>query len=677
MPQDVVDEGTETVEDPFAGAPLGRLVFERTYARPTPHGRKETWYETVQRVVDGNLSLVSPSFHEPTERERLLYLITNRIAIPAGRHLWASGTTSHALQNCFRAGWSTGYAGHAAFNFDQLMKGGGVGANYSSTYFAKMPRFQARIAVRFTCDPTHQDYEALQASNLLVGRNLDDPIGPEVKRTVDDSREGWVEALNTLIWHSINSVPVSIVYNVSQVRPEGAPIVGFGGTAAGPGPLMLMLLQVTDLLNKQRGKRPTPLFAMEVDHAIADCVVAGNVRRSARMSILHWKDPEIFDFIDCKADKTKHWSTNISVEVDTDFFAALSSNDPHANAVLDRTIQGMLRDGEPGFYNSELAAEGEISDVRATNPCGELALEEWESCILGHVNLAKGTERERMEAFRLMARFLVRTTCAPIQDPKQREVVQRNRRIGVGFFGLQEFMATEGWSYSHVDFDGFNYLPTELSNRMQSWKLTVRNAADEYADEMQIPRPIKVTTVAPTGTIAKLAGTTEGVQPIFARHFIRRVRYADSDTSRPLQYPSEPCIYSQNTTVVSIPCEDPVVGRLNGQSHLLVDASELTVDKALQLQALIQENYTDNSISHTINVPPDSVTPRELREALLVYLPRLKGTTVMVDASRPQSPYERITKQEYLQLVSAEEVHYSETDDSLLEGCASGACPIK
>lgn len=670
MLENVVDQGV-MAEDPFQDAPLGRLVFERTYSRNLPNGLKETWDQTVQRVVDGNLSLVSPAHIEPAERERLMYLIRNRIAIPAGRHLWASGTTSMALQNCFRAGWSHGFQAHVAFNFDQLMRGGGVGSNYSSSYFEKMPRFLSRIQPRFVCREDHPDYGSMAALRLFDTAVGDDPY-PSVSIQIADSREGWVHALEQLIWHSINSVPLTIVYDVSFIRCKGSPIEGFGGTAAGPMPLMLMLNEVAQLLEAQRGKRPTPLFAMEVDHQIATCVVAGNVRRSARMSIVHWKDPAIFEFIHCKEDFTKHWSTNISVEVDQEFFDALARMDIHANDVLDHTIQGMLRNGEPGLYNSSLASEGETGDVRATNPCGELALEEWESCILGHVNLAKGTEEERDEAFRLMSRFLVRTTCAPIQDQKQREIVQRNRRIGVGFFGLQEYMAREGWSYG----DEPDTL-APLGERMDGWKQIVRTAADKYAAEMGIPAPIKVTTVAPTGTIAKLAGTTEGVQPIYARHYIRRVRYAENDPSRPTQYPVEPCISTRGTVVVSIPCEDPVVSRVNGKEHLLVDAAELSPGKALQLQALIQEKYTDNSISHTVNVSEGSTTPAALREALLTYLPRLKGTTIMVDSTRPQSPYERISKQEYLDLLKVENVVYSTTDDSLLEGCVGGSCPIK
>lgn len=645
-------------------APLAQLVFDRTYSRNKGDGTKETWEECVIRVVDGNLDLVPRQFHEPNERERLQYLIGNRIALPGGRHLWASGTTSMALQNCFRAGFDHGFQSHCAFVFDQLMKGGGVGANYSSSYYTNMPAFLSRIVPRFICDETHKDYETMQALRLFETEQ-DDPW-TKIHITVEDSREGWVDALEQIIRHSICSVPLTLVFDVSPVRPAGSPIVGFGGTAAGPMSLMLMLIEVAILIEKQRGKKPDPIFTMSVDHEIATCVVAGNVRRSARMSIVHWKDPYIFDFITCKTDPMKHWSTNISVEIDQEFFDALSNNDSHAHKVLDAVVKGMLTNGEPGFYNSELAAQGERGDVRATNPCGELALESWESCILGHVNLAKGTDEERTEAFRLMARFLYRTTFAPIQDPKQREVVLRNRRIGVGWFGLQEFMASRGMSYAGPEDD-----MTLLAAHLIDWSYIVEISADAYADEMGTPRPIKYTTVAPTGTIAKLAGTTEGGQSIYARHFIRRIRYSENDSNIPRQWPNEPCLYTTNTLVVSIPCEDPVVTRQNGNAHLLVDAAELSSEHALRLQAIIQKYYADNAISNTINLP-EGTDPAQLREQLVRYLPKLKGTTIMVDNSRPQSPFERITEEQF-RLLSKNGFESAQNE----EDACQGSCPIR
>lgn len=647
--------------------PLADIVYRRTYSREKPDGTQETWQDTVERCVDGNLALVPEQFIEENERERLLYLIGNRIAIPAGRHLWASGaqTTGSAFYNCHRAGWSTGFSGHCAFNFEQLMLGGGVGANYSSEYFAKMKPFLGRIVPRFVCSEDHKDYESLKH---LLNTALDDPF-PSATLVVEDSREGWVEALRRLLDLSVSSVPQTVVYDVSKVRPAGSPIRGFGGTASGPLPLMEMLIEIAQLIRDNLGHRPNPIFAMEVDHATAKCVVAGNVRRSARMSILHWNDPYIFEFIHCKEDQSKHWTTNISVEVDSEFFESVERGDSHAKAVLDQTVKGMLRNGEPGFYNSALAQRRERGDVRATNPCGEITLEEWEACILGHINLARGTREERDEAFRLMARFLVRSTFAAKVDPKQQEVVERNRRIGVGFFGLQEWMAQRGLSFK----DPNHHL---LEESLEHWHNIVRRSADLYALDLEIPCPIKTTTVAPTGTIAKLAGTTEGVQPVYSPYFIRRVRFSDSDTDIPRQYPTEPCVYNANTTVVAIPCKDPVVLRC-GEEHIH-GASEITPEEMLRLQTTIQRFYADNSISVTINLEPGQTNHEELRDAIVRYLPQLKGVTVFPAISRAQPPLESITREQYRTLNhKAPITHYSETDDSLLEGCATGACPIK
>lgn len=655
----------------FDGAPLGQLVYDRTYSRVKENGTKETWDETVKRVVRGNTELVDPRFIEEDEQERLEYLILNRIALPGGRHIWASGTSSEALENCFRSGFSHGYQAHCAFVFNNLMLGGGVGANYSSTYFQDMPSFRSRIVPRFVCDERHKDYEKIVALNLLETR-IDDPWS-KVLITINDSREGWVDALEQLVRHSFNSIPVTIVYDVSEVRCEGSPIVGFGGTAAGPMSLMLMLQKVAKLIEKQRGKQPDPIFAMSVDHEIANCVVAGNVRRSARMSIVHWADPYIFDFINCKKDSQSHFTTNISVEVDNAFFEALESGDIQlryrARKVLNDVVIGMLLNGEPGFYNSFLASQGEQGDVRSTNPCGEITLENFESCILGHVNLAKGTREEREEAFRLMARFLVRATFASRKDPKTKDIVSRNRRIGVGILGLQEWMASIGLSYAGPEQHIYN-----LSLDLREWKKIVRRSADRYADELNIPRPIKVTTVAPTGTIAKLAGTTEGVQPLYSKYYIRNINYADSDHQLPMlkdKYDHEMSIYTTNTTVVSFPTKDSVLERLTPeQADLIVDAGELSADHALRLQAIIQEYYADNAISLTINVPPDQYSVDELIETILKWLPKVKGMTVFPEQSRPQSPLIRITQEAY------EAYQNRDTSQPDIDQC-QGACPVK
>lgn len=671
--------------DFFDGAPLGQLVYDRTYSRKLHNDGceqidcscpKENWANTVKRVVDGNISFVDPRHIEPGEREDLYNLLLNRQLIPAGRHLWVTGVPGRSFtQNCHVAGFETGFAEHCGFVFSELMKGGGVGANYSSRYLETLTPLSG-VAVRFICSPEHADFETLLP---LLGRNeLFDPP-KEIFYKVEDSREGWVNALEMLLIASERGGNVTLIFDVSNIRCKGTPIKGFGGTASGPLPLITMLQDVANLICSNDGAplAITPEIAMTVDHLIAGAVIAGNVRRSARMSILHWNDPFIEWFLQCKADHSTHWSTNISVEIDNEFFHELLDEKSWASFVYENVIDGMLKNGEPGFFNSSLASEGERTHIGATNPCGEMPLESWESCNLGHINLAYGTDEEHSRSFRLMARFLLRATFCDIQDPKQQRVVDRNRRIGVGFFGLQEWLGIRGIKYSKYFTGGI------LADKLTDWYNIVRQEADTYADELGINRPVKCTTLAPTGTIAKLAGTAEGGQSIYAKYYIRRVRYADNDPEVAKLITSgihvESDIYTANTVVASFPCEDPILTRVN--SEFVEEQHELTIDTLLGIQALMQRYYADNAISMTINVPQytDEESYLKIRGLLSAslrrHLPHIKGTTVFPEASRPQSPIERITKEEYDEMVHVD-VNAGESDQ-LIEDCAGGSCPIR
>lgn len=660
--------------DYFSGAPLGQLVFDRTYSRTKEDGSKESWPELCRRVAKGNCEFVGPEYIEPDEEEAIYQLLLNRQMIPGGRHLWVTGVPNRAFtQNCHRAGFESGLADHCGFTFSELMKGGGVGANYSTYYLEDLEPL-SKVNVRAVCDSSHPDYYELLP--LLEGQQKLNP-DDEYYFRIPDTREGWVAALELVIKFATQGLEFDIVFDVSDVRCKGSPIRGFGGVASGPYPLVKMLKEVAALFPSY----VTPQLAMTIDHYIATAVVAGNVRRSARMSILHWSDPAIEWFLNCKSDHMNHWSTNISVEIDDEFFRELLDPESWASWVYRRVVAGMLTDGEPGFYNSTLASKGELIHLGATNPCGEIPLESWESCNLGHVNLAYGKDELQLESFRLMTRFLIRATFSDIQDPKQQEVVNRNRRIGVGFFGLQEWLGQRGIRYSEYYQNGI------LADALTDWYSVVRNEANEYAKQLDIPNPIKVTTIAPTGTIAKLAGTSEGIQAIYAKYYIRRVRYSANDPEvAKLQargVPLEPDLYTTGTVVASFPCEDPILTRV--PEELVEEQHEIPISACLGLQALVQRYYSDNGISMTVNVPSpqgnlcyDAIR-LTLDNELRKYLPHLKGITVFPEMSRPQSPMERITKEEYYELVSRikdDEINAGESEQ-LLEDCSSGACPIR
>ena len=675
--------------------PTGQVVYDRTYSRTKPDGTKETWPETVRRVAKGNLALVygDDILEWPAEvcveYQDLVRYMERFAIIPAGRHLWASGVPGRQyLFNCHVAGWGEKLSDHFEFSALRLFEGGGVGANYSTRHIEKYGYPRRGMKVGIFANATHADYEELKPY-IVKTEDVEDT---SVMFHVGDSREGWAEALVYLIDSFMTDRAITrtqIIFNVDEVRPSGSPLKSSGGTASGPAPLAKMLLDVAEILSNARSVGELrPLHAMEIDHAIAEAVVAGGNRRSARMAIVHWNDDWVGDFIKCKQDTGKHWTTNISVEVDDEFFAELKKpGETWAKAVHAAVVKGMLTNGEPGYWNSSLASEGETGEVVATNPCGEIALEAWENCNLGHVNLdafapktwpGKIDYEGMREAHRLMTRFLIRATYGDVNDPKQAAMLARNRRIGVGHLGVQGFWAKIGVKYSQI--------PTAFTSvdMLQQMHRIVRETAGDYAFELRIPEPVKVTAVAPTGTIAKLPGVSEGIHPIYARHFERRVRFSLRDAGQANQvleaqeqgFKVETDEYDSSgmTQVVVFPTEDILVEQvraLGWPDDVVESADEISVEAMLQVQRLYQTHWADNAVSYTVNVPAGAVTEDELAAILARFLPYLKGTTVMVDESRPQAPYTRITKAEY------DSATAKRVEDGTDEECQSGACPVR
>ncbi len=359
--------------------PVGQDIYDRTYSRIKANGDRETWFDTVVRVVEGNTKFVDSKFIEKNEKEELFNLIYNFRAIPAGRHLWVTGVPGRQfISNCWNSHWYDKFSTHFTFLFERLMEGGGVGTNYSTKYLRQYSQIKHGITVHFVCTPEHKDYKQLE--DYLSEQYSPDWSGAI---TIADSREGWVEGLRKVIDSAFEGSPPlngtvpanTIVFDVSQIRPQGAKIKSFGGTASGPFALMEMLCNVNKILSDNVGSKPTSMICMDIDHEIGHCVVSGNVRRSARMSMKYWKDDDIMDFLGCKADGMRHWTTNISVVIDNLFFRKLKEKDKLAKKIARHWAKGQLSNGEPGFYNISKASEGEPTEAFTTNPC--LSGENW------------------------------------------------------------------------------------------------------------------------------------------------------------------------------------------------------------------------------------------------------------------------------------------------------------
>jgi ribonucleoside-triphosphate reductase len=691
--------------------PIGEPVFRRTYSHIKLDGRKESWPETVVRTVLGNVllaarslpaqnrripkderylhALIEAGLIEEGEVEKLIELLLAFGALPAGRHLNASGVKGREfLFNCHASGWDPEEPWvHFTFLFDALMQGGGVGANYSNRYLEKMPKIESSVDLHIVCQPDHP--------NLNEFYHLISPVVPEDREShqnifvVPDSREGWVQAVEIILraaWQRISGREARIVIDVSKIRPRGEPLKTSGGIACGPGPLVSMLTDFTKHLNGCFDRKITSVDAMILDHSLSSCVVAGGKRRSSRMSVKNWADKDIFEFINCKREDGAHWTTNISVETDDRFesyynddsgYIASEEEHQHAREVMRAVVLGSRSNGEPAFWNRSLSMKGERDPdlMYCPNPCGEVGLQMWENCNLGHVNLqafANKPTKHMKEAFRLMTRWLMRATFGDIPDKRQREVVDRNRRIGVGFFAYHGFTSLRGIKYSE------SWQSEEVISTLEMMRKAVDDEAESYATVLNIPVPAKTTTIAPTGTLTALTGTAAGDQAIYAPWFIRRVRYSDMDPELAIKklegYKVYPDTDARNTSIVEYYCEDPLVSKVlaEGLDPRVIEAQdEISFEASLNVQAMLQSVWANNAISHTINLPPHLMpTESEMEEKLMQYHGRLKGTTIFPDKSRRNAPLERLTKEQFDSWQGHKEVTMVETE------CVGG-CPVK
>src|SRR5690606_19248486 len=153
------------------------------------------------------------------------------------------------------------------------MKGGGVGANYSTPYLEALPPVVGVVTVFFDIARSHPDHDEVKRSpDVVMTSPLVETWSGAERFVVPDSRAGWVAALGHLIDLTPEPGLHVVVFDLSAVRPRGSLIRGFGGTASGPAPLATALVATADVLAGAVGRHLTPLEAMSIDHAVSACV---------------------------------------------------------------------------------------------------------------------------------------------------------------------------------------------------------------------------------------------------------------------------------------------------------------------------------------------------------------------------------------------------------------------
>lgn len=469
-------------------------------------------------------------------------------------------------------------------------------------------------------------------------------------------------------------------YSFSDIRPAGDVVASTGGRASGP----VSFLRIFDVA--------------------ADVVREGGRRRGANMAVLEATHPDVFDFVRAKLTPGRFENFNFSVGVTDAFMRAVVRDGFHrlvnprtgkqagrvrARELFDAICEAAWASGDPGLLfldrinrDNPLPGRGRI---RATNPCGEVPLLPYESCNLGSVNLARFVRGGRIDwdgladVVELAVRFLddvIDVSRYPV--PELADAARASRKVGLGVMGLAEVLAALGIPY---DSEAAVRLGARLaralrdSARAASARLAAERGAFPLFGESTFAarglpplRNAQLTAIAPTGTISLIAGTTSGIEPMFAIAYTRRILGRRLLQVNPLfeRVARDRGFYSE--TLVAELARTGSVRRHPGLpadvQRAFVTALEIAPEWHLRMQAAVQR-FVDAAASKTVNLPAEA-TVADVRAIYLdAWRARVKGITVYRYGSRPG---------QVLALAEDGEGPLVEVDHTYAGGCAAHAC---
>ena len=645
-----------------AGNSVGEITFLRTYSRKKDDGTKETWAEVCERVINGMYSLqkdwakssrlpwsdakAAASAKEAFDR------LFNLKWTPPGRGLWVMGTdivnvqkNSAALQNC------------AFVSTNEMTK-----ANPAKPFGFLMEASMLGVGVGFDDKGADKGFEIYA------------PVADFQPYDIPDTREGWMESTVALINSYLKPEQKMLEFNYDQIRPYGAPIKTFGGTAAGHEPLFKLHTQIRRLFDGRKGEQVTRRDLADIGNMIGVCVVSGNVRRSAELLIGRIDDE---DFLNLK--NAEKFPERNSYDAEAPGWAWMSNNSVEVAVGTDFSpiVDGIVRNGEPGVIWMDVSRQyGRLADgvnnkdwrVVGYNPCAEQSLESYEMCTLVETYLNRHDSLEDFKRTLKFAYLYAKTvTLLPTHWEETNAIMQRNRRIGTSISGVANFADEKG-------------LPV-LRQWMDEGYAVVKGYDQTYSEWLGIRESVKMTTVKPSGTVSILAGESPGVHwTAGGKHFLRAIRFANNEPMLELfkmaNYRIEPASESPDTTsVVFFPIE----------SGAKRSEKEVSIYEKMALAAQAQRYWSDNSVSVTVTF--DSETEKDsVGTALHMYDGQLKTVSFlpMGNTIYPQMPYTQITAEEYalygesLFPIDFAGVYGGLGSDAIGEAyCTTDACEIK
>lgn len=512
------------------------------------------------------------------------------------------------------------------------------------------------VCSRMSKDDKEELYEAMNSMKFIPGgRYLYYANRPAkffnncyLLRAEEDTREDWAQ----LSWKAESCLVTGggIGVDYSVYRPEGAVVKRTGGIASGPISKMHMINEIGRYV-MQGGSRRSALYAsLSVDHP--DVVKFLSVKdwhnmpvKGTDMTVAQLKEQD-FNY------HAPLDGTNISVNYNTKWLLNYYETGDVGD-VFRKNVEQAVRTGEPGFSFNFFDKENET----LRNACTEVSSsDDSDVCNLGSLNFARIKDINELRTItELATKFLLCGTLeATLPYEKVYDIRNKNRRLGLGFMGVHEWLIKRGSKY-------------EVTPELHKWLSVYKGVSDSvsvsYSNELNISVPVANRAIAPTGTIGMLAGTTTGIEPVYAVAYKRR--YLKNGKDWKYQY-----------AVDNIAQELVEEGADPDSIESSIDLAE-DYERRIKFQADVQD-YVDMSISSTINLPawnPDGsgIDIPKFTSTLARYAPRLRGFTCYPDGARGGQPLTRVTYKEASKRLGEEFDEHVEVND-ICSITGSGFC---
>ena len=627
------------------------FIYKSRYAKWLwEENRRENWDETVARYFnffDEHVKESTGYSVTKEERKQLEDAVLNLEIMPSMRCLMTAG---EALKRENVSGYNCSYvAVDSPRSFDEilyvLMNGTGVGFSVESKYVDQLP---------------------------LVA---DDFHPTDTTISVADSKLGWAKALKELI-HLLYAGQVPR-WDLSKVRPAGAPLKTFGGRASGPGPLEDLFNFCVATFKKAAGRRLNTLEAHDIVCKIAEIVVVGGVRRSALISLSDLSDDRMR-----VAKSGDWWKENVQRALANNSFVAKEKPDV---GIFMREWLSLYesRSGERGIFSraaskkqAEKFGRRDSDHDFGTNPCSEIILRSREFCNLTEV-VVRGDDtpeslKRKVKLAAILGTFQSTLTNFKYLSKKWQENCAEERLLGVSLTGIMDNEYTNGTN-----------MGVFLDKLLEGLRDEAVKTNKLWAAKLGIPVSAAITCVKPSGTVSQLVDSASGIHARHSPYYIRTVRADKKDPlaimMKDMGFPVEDDITKpQHTYVFSFPQKSP--------SHA-VFRTDMSAIKQLELWLMYQRHWCEHKPSVTVSVKEEEWP--EVGAWVYNHFDEMSGVSFLPfsDHVYKQAPYTDCTKEEYEALAAKmpKEVDWTKlatyekqdtTTGSQELACVSGSCEI-